>query len=156
MAAIALGGLVGGLIAGSRFKLTEPGRGLIIAQTVFAVLALPLFLVPPGIATVIMVFIVGLPAGVSQIFYIEVVDTVRPRGTAVSALGTLWFIEGSAAAAGNALAGASAETYGTLIGCILVSVMFAISVTVLRFGINRVMKPELDAAHASRLQAVNQ
>jgi hypothetical protein len=101
MAAIALGGLVGGLIAGSRFKHTEPGRGLIIGQTIFAILALPLFLVPPGPATVVLVFIVGMPAGVSQIFYIEVVDTVRPRGTAVSALGTLWFIEGSAAAAGT-------------------------------------------------------
>ena len=154
MAAIALGGLVGGLIAGSRFKHTEPGRGLIIGQTIFALLALPLFLVPPGLATVVLVFIVGLPAGVSQIFYIEVVDTVRPRGTAVSALGTLWFIEGSAAAAGNALAGVFAENFGTMIGCILVSVMFVISVTVLRFGITRVMKPELDAAQIVRTQAI--
>lgn len=155
MAAIALGGLVGGLIAGSKFKRTEPGRGLIICQTVFAILALPLFLVPPGIATVVLVFIVGLPAGVAQVFYIEVVDTVRPRGTAVSALGTLWFIEGSAAAGGNALAGVFAEKYGTMVGCITVSLLFAISVTVLRFGITRVMKTELDAAQLTRTQLSN-
>jgi hypothetical protein len=155
MAAGAFGGLIGGLIAGSRFKSVEPGRGLILSQSVFAVIALPLFLVSPGIWTVLLVFVAALPSGVGQVFYIEVVDIVRPRGTAVSSLGTLWFIEGTAAAAGNGIAGILAEQYGVILGCIAVSLLFIISVQVLRYGIQNIMKPDLDAAHERRLQLSN-
>lgn len=155
MAAGAFGGLIGGLIAGSRFKSAEPGRGLAVSQSIFAVIALPLFLVPPGIWTVLLVLVAALPSGVSQVFYMEVVDTVRPRGTAVAALGTLWFIEGTAAAAGNAVAGIVAEQYGVVICCIAMSLMFILSVLVLRYGINNIMKPNLDAAHERRLQLSN-
>jgi MFS family permease len=155
MAAVALGGLVGSLYAGSRLKAVAPSRGLIVCQTLFALFALPLFLIPPGILTVIVVFFASLPGGVSQVFYIEVVDTVRPRGTAVSALGTLWFIEGSAAAAGNAAAGVLAETVGTTLSYIATSVCFALSVIVLRYGIKNVMHAELAAAHEQKSQLSN-
>ena len=54
-------------------------------------------------------FIIGLPLGAAQVFYLEVVDIVRPRGAAVASLGSIWFIEGSAAALGNSLAGVISE-----------------------------------------------
>jgi hypothetical protein len=54
-------------------------------------------------------FVIGLPLGAAQVFYLEVVDIVRPRGAAVASLGSIWFIEGSAAALGNSLAGIISE-----------------------------------------------
>jgi MFS family permease len=150
MAAIALGGIVGGFLAGSTFKHVEPGKGLAICQTLFAISALPLFLVSPGLPTVLLILIGGLPLGIAQVFYLEVVDIVRPRGTAVAALGTIWFIEGSAAALGNALAGVVSEAYGAAPALIAVSVLFVLSVFVLRYAIATALAPALSEAHAKR------
>lgn len=155
MAALALGGLVGGLIAGWKFKTTEPGKGLVIGEALFAVMALPMFLVPPGPWTMVVVFLIGLPSGICQVFYMEVIDTVRPRGTAVAALGTLWFIEGTAASAGNALAGIGAEKFGTSLNFLLASCMFIIASAIMRYGITHVMKDELEVAQERRLQLSN-
>lgn len=155
LAAMALGGIIGGLVAGWRFATTEPGRGLVICQAIAAFLSLPLFLVQPGPWTVLVVFILSLPGGVSQVFYMEVIDIVRPRGTAVAALGTLWFLEGTAAAAGNAVAGISAENFGPATNFALASLLFVIAVAVMRYGITHVMKGDLEEAHERRLQLSN-
>ena len=72
-------------------------------------LALPIFALHPGWPTALLLLVAGLPMGMAQVFYLEVVDLVRPRGTAVTAMATIWFIEGSAAAFGNAAAGVLAD-----------------------------------------------
>ena len=132
MAALALGGLIGGLIAGWKFKSTEPGRGLVVCEALFAVMALPMFLVPPGPGTMAVTFLIGIPSGICQVFYMEVIDTVRPRGTAVAALASLWFIEGTAASAGNAIAGISAENFGTSMSFFLAACMFVLAAIIMR------------------------
>jgi cation transporter-like permease len=99
---------------------------------------------------VLLILIGGLPLGIAQVFYLEVVDIVRPRGTAVAALGTIWFIEGSAAALGNALAGVVSEAYGAAPALIAVSVLFVLSVFVLRYAIATALAPALSEAHAKR------
>jgi len=87
--------------------------------------------VSPGIPTVLVVFVAGFPLGMAQVFYIEVVDIVRPRGTAVAAMASIWFIEGSAGAAGNAIAGYAAERITVSAAMIAVSVLFMLSALVL-------------------------
>ncbi|MEY3697266.1 MAG: hypothetical protein RJA41_916 [Actinomycetota bacterium] len=109
LAAVALGGILGGMYAGSKLKHLVPLRGLYKTQYAFSVIALPLFLLPAGLPTAVLMFIIGLPLGAAQVFYLEVVDIVRPRGAAVASLGSIWFIEGSAAALGNSLAGVISE-----------------------------------------------
>jgi predicted MFS family arabinose efflux permease len=47
--------------------------------------------------------------GAQQIFYFETLDAVRPMGTAASALGWMWVIEGSAGALGNSIGGILSE-----------------------------------------------
>ena len=109
LGAIALGGLFGGIAAGTWFKDISPARGLYVTGYIFAIIAVPLFLVPPGIPSMLVMFIFALPIGVTQVYYLEVVDMVRPRGAAVAAMGTLWTIEGSAVALGNSVAGFISE-----------------------------------------------
>jgi MFS family permease len=124
LAALSLGGLIGGLIAGSKLKNVGPAKGLILSQYAFGFMGLPLFAINPGIATAVVLFFIGLPIGISQVFYLEVVELIRPTGTAVAALGSMWFIEGSAMAAGNSIAGFLSEHYGP--GSALISVGFLI------------------------------
>jgi predicted MFS family arabinose efflux permease len=47
--------------------------------------------------------------GAQQVFYWEITEAVRPKGTAVQAMAWLWTIEGSAAALGIAFGGFISE-----------------------------------------------
>lgn len=130
LAAVALGGILGGMYAGSRLKHLAPLRGLYKTQYAFSLIALPLFLIPAGLPTATLMFLIGLPLGAAQVFYLEVVDIVRPRGAAVAALGSIWFIEGSAAALGNSMAGIVAENsreFGPSYSLIISSLLFILS-----------------------------
>lgn len=130
LAAVALGGILGGMYAGSRLKHLAPLRGLYKTQYAFSLIALPLFAIPAGLPTATLMFLIGLPLGAAQVFYLEVVDIVRPRGAAVAALGSIWFIEGSAAALGNSIAGIVAENsreFGPSYSLIISSLLFILS-----------------------------
>lgn len=130
LAAVALGGILGGMYAGSRLKFLVPLRGLYITQYAFSIVALPLFLLPAGLPTALLMFLIGLPLGAAQVFYLETVDIVRPRGAAVASLGSMWFIEGSAAALGNSIGGIVAENskeFGPSFALIVSSALFILS-----------------------------
>ncbi|MEY3430275.1 MAG: hypothetical protein RJB30_207, partial [Actinomycetota bacterium] len=47
--------------------------------------------------------------GVQQVFYWEITEAVRPKGTAVQAMAWLWTIEGTAASIGIAIGGYISE-----------------------------------------------
>ncbi|MEY4348502.1 MAG: hypothetical protein RIS43_921, partial [Actinomycetota bacterium] len=134
LGAIALGGLFGGIAAGTWFKDIAPARGLYVTGYIFALIAVPLFLVPPGLASVLVMFVFALPIGVTQVYYLEVVDMVRPRGAAVAAMGTLWTIEGSAVAAGNSVAGFIAEHSGAEVAMIAIGPLLLMAAVVLHRG----------------------
>ncbi len=130
LAAAALGGILGGMYAGTKLKHLVPLRGLYITQYTFSIIALPLFMLPAGLPTATLMFVIGLPLGAAQVFYLETIDIVRPRGAAVASLGSIWFIEGSAAALGNSIGGIVAENsreYGPSYTLIISSVLFILS-----------------------------
>lgn len=143
LGAIALGGLFGGVAAGSYFKNVAPARGLYITSFAFAVVSLPIFLLPPGPATVAVMLVLGLPIGATQVYYLEVVDLVRPRGAAVAAMGTMWTIEGSAVAAGNALAGFISEHFSAELAMIAIGPLLIAAATVLYFGARGPLQPAM-------------
>ncbi|MEY4323276.1 MAG: hypothetical protein RL410_1057 [Actinomycetota bacterium] len=134
LGAIALGGLFGGIAAGTWFHNVAPARGLYFTGYIFAIIAVPLFLIPPGIPSMIVMFIFALPIGVTQVFYLEVVDMVRPRGAAVAAQATLWTIEGSAVALGNSVAGFIAEHSGAGIAMMAIGPLLLLAAVVLHRG----------------------
>ena len=143
LGAIALGGIFGGIAAGSWFKNVAPGRGLYQNTFAFALISLPLFLLPPGMPTVIAMFILGLPIGATQVYYLEVVDMVRPRGTAVAAMGTMWAIEGSAVAAGNSIAGFISEHANAATAMIAIGPLLFTAGIVLYFGSQKALQPAM-------------
>jgi MFS family permease len=134
LGAIALGGLFGGIAAGSYFKNIAPARGLYLTSFAFSVVSVPLFLLPPGPITVVAMLILGLPIGATQVYYLEVVDMVRPRGAAVAAMGTMWTIEGSAVAAGNSLAGFISEHFSAEMAMIAIGPLLLAAASVLYVG----------------------
>lgn len=71
----------------------------------WALFSIPLYFTYPNWSLALIGATLGLAGGALQVFYFEVLELVRPSGTATSSLGWLWTIEGSMAAAGAALGG---------------------------------------------------
>ena len=105
LATLAGASILGGLIIGARKSLTTPLQGFKIASLVASVVALPLALTKPGWSMGIVLGLLGLGMGFAQVYHWEVLEAVRPIGTATSAQAWLWAVEGSTMACGIAIGG---------------------------------------------------
>ena len=79
----------------------------------------------------------GLTGGALQVFYFEVLDAVRPKGSATASLGWLWTIEGSMAALGSALGGWVAEAVSPQACLGVTTLMLTAGYLILSFGRKR-------------------
>jgi MFS family permease len=96
-----IGGLLGGLVSKNSSSL------LLLRRTygLWFLVSLPLAFTYPGWSMALAGAFLGLCGGAIQVFYWEVMEAVRPRGTATAALGWLWTVEGSLLALGSACGG---------------------------------------------------
>lgn len=96
-----IGGLLGGLVS----KKSSSLNSLLKAYALWFVFSLPLAITYPGWSLAIAGAFLGLCGGAIQVFYWEVMEAVRPLGSATSAMGWLWTVEGSLMAFGSAVGG---------------------------------------------------
>ena len=101
--------IIGSLIAGTFGKHWTPLEAFVRNYVFWMLAALPLAFTSLGPSLMIVAGILGLFVGAQQVFYLEILEHVRPKGAAASALGWIWTIEGSAAAIGSAIAGVLSE-----------------------------------------------
>ena len=105
LATLAGTSIIGGLLIGSRKSLTTPLQGFKWASLGASVAALPLVFTTPGWSMAVVLGLLGLGMGFAQVFHWEVLEAVRPQGTATSAQAWLWAVEGSMLAVGTAFGG---------------------------------------------------
>lgn len=105
LATLAGASILGGLIIGGRKSMTTPLHGFKVASLVASIAALPLALTKPGWSMGIVLGLLGLGMGFAQVYHWEVLEAVRPLGTATSAQAWLWAVEGSTMALGIAIGG---------------------------------------------------
>lgn len=141
MSAMGVGAIIGTLWAGAKAKDIAPANGLRAASAFFAIALLPLALVPIGWPMMLVVLVAWAFIGPANVFYLEVIDVVRPRGTAVAALGTLWMIEGAGMAVGNAVGGIVAESAGAHLTLALGSLFALASPVIFTIGMRGVLEP---------------
>jgi len=96
-----IGGLVGGLVSKRASSLSALRK----TYAIWFVVSLPLALSYPGWSMALVGAALGLCGGAIQVFYWEVMESVRPHGSATAALGWLWTAEGILAAMGSAFGG---------------------------------------------------
>ena len=102
--------ILGSLVAGTIGKHWTPLQAF-KRNYIFWTLAIsPLALTSPGWSLMVVGGLVGLFVGAQQVFYLEMLEYIRPKGAAASALGWMWMIEGSAGAVGSALGGSLSES----------------------------------------------
>ena len=141
MSAMGVGAIIGTLWAGAKAKEIAPANGLRAATLLFAIALLPLAFVPIGPWMMAVVLVAWAFIGPANVFYLEVVDVIRPRGTAVAALGALWMIEGAGMAVGNAVGGIVAESVGPHVTLGLGSLFALASPILFTIGMRGVLKP---------------
>lgn len=111
-AALSLGTVIGGLIGGLASRRVSSLKGMLFSYTAWAISAIPLFFVKPSWQLILVGLLIGIAGGPLQIYYWEVIEAVRPVGTAVSALAWIWAVEGTFASIGSALSGSIADHFG--------------------------------------------
>jgi MFS family permease len=95
----------------------------------------------PGWSMVIGGAFLGFVGGAIQVFYWEVMEAVRPKGSATSYMGLLWTVEGTIMSLGAAIGGWLCETIGAQITLSITSVCIGLGYIFLLIG-----KPRLIAA----------
>ena len=101
--------VIGGLAAGSISRKISPLRAFRTNYLLWAIVSIPVAFTHMNYTMAIVVSLIAFFGGAQQVFYWEITEAIRPKGTAVQTLGWLWSIEGSAAALGTALGGYVSE-----------------------------------------------
>jgi predicted MFS family arabinose efflux permease len=123
LSGMSLAGIIGGLVAGVVARRVTPMWGNIGAYSLIALAFAPLALTQPGWSMGIVIFIAGLFLGAGGVYHWEVIEAVRPRGTAVGALSWIWTVEGSMGSLGSAVGGALSESHGPSRALAVTSIM---------------------------------
>jgi MFS family permease len=133
-AVMAAGNVIGGLLAGSISKKTSSLKAFRRIYGFWFLLSLPLAFTNPDWSIMLVTASMSLMSGALQVFYFEISEAVRPKGSAVAALGWLWTVEGTFASLGAALGGFISEHYSPRYVLALTTVCVGIGYTIVRAG----------------------
>jgi predicted MFS family arabinose efflux permease len=147
--------ITGGLIAGLVSNRASAWRAMRATYLLWFVATLPLALTYPGWSMALVCAITGLFGGAIQIFYWEVMEAVRPTGTATSALGWLWSVEGSFVAIGSALGGVISKNLSPRFCLALTSVAVGIGFLILSLGKERLKAADRIPTQAQVTDAIS-
>lgn len=139
-ACLAFTSVLGGLTAGLISRKTSALKGLLRTYTLWMVATIPLALSYPGWSMALVALFIGFFGGAVQVFYWEVLEAVRPQGTAVSALGWIWTVDGSFMALGAALGGVIASAFSPRFTLLSTTIAVSIGVGILVIG-RRLLEP---------------
>lgn len=109
-AAMGISSILGGLIAGLLSRRTSSLAALRKTYILWFIVSVPMVFTYPGWSMAIAGAFLGFIGGAIQVFYWEVMEAVRPKGSAVSYMAWLWTVEGSVMSFGAAVGGILSET----------------------------------------------
>ena len=129
-AAMGIFSIIGGLLAGLISKRTSSLSAMRKTYFVWFLVSIPISFTYPGWSMAIAGAFLGLVGGAIQVFYWEVMEAVRPKGSAVSYMAWLWTVEGSVMSLGAGVGGVLSEK---------ISPQFCLSLTALSIGLGNVV-----------------
>ena len=129
-AATVVGGLLGGLVS----KKLAPLSALRRAYLLWLIACVPVAFTYPDWSMALIGACIGFLGGAVQVFYFEVLEAVRPKGSQTSSLGWIWSVEGSFMAVGAAVGGVVSETFSPRIGLAMLPIMIFIGLIILTVG----------------------
>jgi len=131
--ATVIGGLLGGLVSKKLAPLTAMRR----AYLLWMIACFPIAFTYPDWTMALVGASIGLLGGALQVFYFEVLEAVRPKGSQTSSLGWIWSVEGSFMAVGAAVGGVVSEHISPRVGLAMLPIMLSIGFVILTIGKGR-------------------
>lgn len=126
LAIVAAFNVLGGLAAGAISRRISPLRAYRTNYLIWTVASIPLALVNFDWSIMLVAAFIGFFAGAAQVFYWEITEAIRPKGTAVQTIAWLWGVDGTTAALGISLGGYIAEHFSPRysLGLLSLSIFF--------------------------------
>jgi MFS family permease len=131
--ATVIGGLLGGLVS----KKMAPLSALRRAYLLWGVSCIPIAFTYPDWTMALVGASIGFLGGAVQVFYFEVLEAVRPKGSQTSSLGWIWSVEGSFMAVGAAVGGIVSEHLSPRYGLAMLPIMILVGFMILTIGRSR-------------------
>jgi MFS family permease len=128
-----VGGLLAGLVSKNRSALTTMRKTYLM----WFLVSIPIAFTYPGWSMALFGAALGLVGGAIQVFYWEVMEAIRPKGSQTAALGWLWSVEGTFMALGSALGGYFSEIFSPRAVLATTSVCIGFGFIVLTLGRGR-------------------
>ena len=136
-AAFGLATVIGGLLGGLVSKNFAPLPALRRAYFFWVIASCPIVFTHPDWTMALVGAAIGLLGGASQVFYFEVLEAVRPKGSQTSSLGWIWSVEGTFMAVGAAVGGVVSEHSSPRVGLAMLPIMIFIGYIILTIGKDR-------------------
>lgn len=138
-AAMGVFSIIGGLVAGLLSKRTSSLSALRKTYLIWFLASIPIAFTYPGWSMAIAGAFLGFIGGAIQVFYWEVMEAVRPKGSAVSYLALLWAVEGSFMSLGAAVGGIISESISPQLCLAMTTLSIGIGSLILFMGKKRLM-----------------
>lgn len=110
-AVMAIFNIFGSLLAGLISKKVSSLQAFRRTYLFWVIVCAPLAATNPDWSLLIISGLLGLAGGMQMVFYWEIVEAVRPKGTPTTAIGWLWTFEGTAMALGSTISGYISEAF---------------------------------------------
>ncbi len=149
-AATVVGGLLGGLVS----KKFAPLSALRFAYLFWLIACIPVAFTYPDWTMAVVGASIGFLGGAVQVFYFEVLEAVRPKGSQTASLGWIWSVEGSFMAVGAAVGGVVSEMYSPRVGLAMLPIMIFIGLVILTIGRARLSAANDIPTEEEDLQAI--
>ena len=135
--AMGVANIIGGLLGGLVSKRVSALKAMRLTYFVWIFISIPIIFTYPGWSMAIAATFLGLIGGTIQVFYWEVMEAVRPKGSAVGMMGWIWTVEGTLMSIGAAAGGWIAETYSPRFAMSITSISIITGFIILTLGRKR-------------------
>ena len=151
-AATVVGGLLGGLVS----KKLAPLSAFRTVYAMWFVACIPVAFTYPDWSMALVGACIGLLGGALKVFYFEILEAVRPKGSQTSSLGWIWAVEGTFMALGAAVGGVVSEVYSPRVGLAIMPIMILIGLMILSIGRGRLSAANDAPTDEEDLQAMRE
>ncbi|MEJ6760858.1 MAG: MFS transporter [Candidatus Planktophila sp.] len=136
-AAMGVCNILGGLLAGLVSRKTSSLRAMRRAYAVWFVVSIPIASTHPGWTMILASAGLGLVGGAIQVFYWEVMEAIRPKGSPTAMMGWLWTVEGTLMSVGAMVGGVISEKRSPTFALALTSICIGAGYLILGIGKDR-------------------
>ena len=152
--AMGISNILGGLLAGLVSKRTSSLRAMRRTYGVWCFASIPMALSHPSWTMVLAGSLLGLFGGAIQVFYWEVMEAIRPKGSPTAMMGWLWTVEGTLMSIGSAAGGVISEHLSPTLALWITTLCIGIGYLILTTGKSRLAAADRIPTEEEDLQAM--